>query len=130
MATLLIDNRELKFIENSEDLIENNKNNIEIKQLALGDFVILSDTNNIIIERKTIDDLQKSIVDGRYRIKEGQPIYNYQYGRSEGIPEGRYNPFLVENFSSDYNNIFRGENTCYLGYALIIGIILLYFFRR
>jgi hypothetical protein len=64
------------------------------------------------------------------KYKEGQPIYNYKYGRSEGIPEGRYNPFLVENFSSGYNNIFRSKNTCYLGYVLIIGIILLYFFRR
>ena len=49
MATLLIDTREIKFIEKSVNLMENNKNNIEIKQLELGDFIILSNTNNIII---------------------------------------------------------------------------------
>lgn len=61
------------------------------------------------------------------RYLKGQPIYNYPYGRAEGIPEGVYNPFLVENFE---NKCTMGKNnTAYVGLILVIGILLLYAFR-
>jgi crossover junction endonuclease MUS81 len=64
---LIIDTRERKIIE----LLKNEKKmKYEIKQLDIGDFIFEDPTNeknNIIIERKSIQDLLSSIVDGRYK---------------------------------------------------------------
>lgn len=38
-----------------------------IKQLPLGDFIIQHNSKAIMIERKTVDDLSASIIDGRYK---------------------------------------------------------------
>ena len=62
------------------------------------------------------------------RYVKGQPIYNYPYGRQEGIPEGVYNPFLVENFGNRKCSMGK-NNTAYVGLFLVIGILLLYTFR-
>jgi len=35
-----------------------------------------------------------------YQYVKGQPIYNYPYGKQEGIKEGKYNPFLMEGFEN------------------------------
>jgi ERCC4-type nuclease len=110
MATLLIDTREIKFIEKSVNLMENNKNNIEIKQLELGDFIILSNTNNIIIERKTIDDLQKSIVDGRYR-NQKKRLLEYSNKLSESGKNSKIIYILegsLNELDKKYKKIFWG----------------------
>jgi crossover junction endonuclease MUS81 len=64
---LIIDMREKKIIE----LLKNKKKiKYEIKQLDIGDFIfedLKNEKNNIIIERKSIQDLLSSIVDGRYK---------------------------------------------------------------
>ena len=66
---LIIDNREPEEIIN---IIKSRVNNVELKNLELGDFHIVDDNELeiletlIIIERKSISDLIASIKDGRY----------------------------------------------------------------
>ena len=63
--TLVIDNREKALITKLKE-----KNiNFEIKQLDIGDIQFLDNNNTIklIFERKTINDLASSILDGRYK---------------------------------------------------------------
>ena len=60
---LSIDFRETKLIEHF-----NKFNFVEIKTLDLGDLIFFYDDKPIlIVERKTINDLSSSIIDGRYR---------------------------------------------------------------
>ena len=67
---IIVDNREKKLIEllkiNSE--IISKKYEIKVEALTLGDVLICDENDNIIImiERKTISDLNSSIKDGRY----------------------------------------------------------------
>jgi ERCC4-type nuclease len=59
---LILDNREQKLIN-----ALNGKLTFEVKQLDLGDIIIIGDDEKIelIIERKTVSDLYSSIIDGR-----------------------------------------------------------------
>jgi len=66
---LYIDNREPKKIINYITSLCSDKFTIEIKQLDLGDYVIYDNINNktlVIFERKSLNDLEASIKDGRY----------------------------------------------------------------
>ena len=67
---LIIDCREHKLIEEINKLKiqmpEYSDIGTEIRQLDLGDFIIETQQNNILIERKTYNDLLASIKDGRY----------------------------------------------------------------
>ena len=38
-----------------------------------------------------------------YQYLKEQPIFNYPYGKQEGIKEGKYNPFLIEEFGNKKN---------------------------
>ncbi len=61
---LIIDIRESKLIS----LFENNNINFDKKQLDLGDIQINNSNNTVLVfERKTLNDLLSSIVDGRYK---------------------------------------------------------------
>ena len=69
---LLIDNREpqqiIKYIE-ALNKQNNNKFTIEIKNLDIGDYIFYDDVGEktkVIIERKSLSDLESSIKDGRY----------------------------------------------------------------
>ena len=69
---LLIDNREpqqiIKYIE-ALNKQNNNKFTIEIKTLDIGDYIFYDDVGEktkVIIERKSLSDLESSIKDGRY----------------------------------------------------------------
>jgi ERCC4-type nuclease len=68
---LLIDVREpKKIIEHLGILNAEKKYEIEVKQLEIGDFVIYDEKNDktlVIIERKSLADLESSIKDGRYK---------------------------------------------------------------
>ena len=66
---LYIDNREPKKIINYISSLCDGKFSIEIKQLDLGDYIIYDNINNktlVIFERKSLNDLEASIKDGRY----------------------------------------------------------------
>jgi DNA excision repair protein ERCC-4 len=62
---LIIDNREVKLIQK----LNNINQQIVVKQLPIGDIIYKDPTSDkiiCIIERKTINDLASSIIDGRY----------------------------------------------------------------
>ena len=68
---LYIDNREPKSIINYINCLNDNskiKIDIQIKALDIGDYLIADNSNNtlVIIERKSLNDLECSIKDGRY----------------------------------------------------------------
>jgi len=66
---LYIDSREPKKIINYITALCDDKFTIEIKQLDLGDYIIYDNINNktlVIFERKSLNDLEASIKDGRY----------------------------------------------------------------
>jgi ERCC4-type nuclease len=67
MIKFFIDNRETHFTELLKENSKYDEIEVEYKQLDIGDFILDSENLTILIERKTIDDFQKSIVDGRYR---------------------------------------------------------------
>ena len=77
---LVIDNREPKELKT---LIQDKIENIELKNLEIGDIIFLDDNDNIVLifERKSISDLISSIKDGRYseqsfRLQE-YPLHNH-----------------------------------------------------
>lgn len=77
---LVIDNREPKELKT---LIQDKIENIELKNLEIGDIIFLDDDDNIVLifERKSISDLISSIKDGRYseqsfRLQE-YPLHNH-----------------------------------------------------
>jgi len=77
---LVIDNREPKELKT---LIQDKIENIELKNLEIGDIIFLDDHDNIVLifERKSISDLISSIKDGRYseqsfRLQE-YPLHNH-----------------------------------------------------
>jgi ERCC4-type nuclease len=100
---LLIDNREpesiIKYINYLNDLLED-KINIEIKSLDVGDYIFFDEIENknmIIIERKSLSDLESSIKDGRYteqsyRLTNIQDIHNHNIY------------YLIEGNISNYKN--------------------------
>lgn len=109
---LYIDNREPKQIID----IVNNLNDarkdkivIEIKNLELGDYIIyddISDKNILIIERKSLADLESSIKDGRYTeqslrlINNEIPNHNIYYLIEGSIINYKKNAFKNTLYSS------------------------------
>lgn len=62
---LLVDNREPK---DMITILQSRVNNVELSNLDIGDFIIKTDTDEIVMifERKSLSDLVASIKDGRY----------------------------------------------------------------
>lgn len=102
MSKLIIDYRENKII----NIIKKyNKVNYKIKNLDIGDFVFEKDNNQIlIIERKTIDDLYSSIIDGRYKEQKLRLINNYPISKIIYIIEN-----TIENKTSSHQKIIYGS---------------------
>lgn len=65
---LYIDNREPKKIINLITILCEDKCEVEVKSLQIGDYIICdnNDKTLIIFERKSLNDLESSIKDGRY----------------------------------------------------------------
>jgi len=99
---LYIDNREPKGIIDSLEFINNsskNKITIEIKSLDLGDFVLYDEINEeaiIIIERKSLADLEASIKDGRYN--------EQSYRLSQNTLANHNIYYLIEGSIINYKN--------------------------
>ena len=102
---LYIDNREPKQIINYLNVLnENTKYTIEVINLELGDYLIYDDVNErtlVIIERKSLSDLESSIKDGRY---------NEQSFRLDGYSLPNHNIYyLIEGNIINYrNDKFKG----------------------
>lgn len=99
---LIIDNREPKELKT---LIQDKIENVELKNLEIGDIIFLDDHDNIVLifERKSISDLISSIKDGRY---------NEQSFRLQEYPLHNHNIFyLIEgsllNSKKQYNETIQ-----------------------
>ena len=93
---LLVDNREPDELIN---ILKSRIDNIELKNLELGDFQIIDDDNNInepliIIERKSLSDLLSSIKDGRYN--------EQSFRLSESLLENSNIYYLVEGDTNKF----------------------------
>ena len=96
---LLIDTREPKEIINYLNSINNNKYNIEITNLEIGDYIIYDENlekNVIIIERKSLNDLESSIKDGRYKEQ------GFRLDANELVNHNIY--YLIEGNIINYKN--------------------------
>lgn len=88
-----VDTRETDLIKLlNENNIENNENNeITVKQLPVADIWIGMDTegkileNGLVIERKSIRDLEASILDGRYREQRGRILAFCQENKTQPL---------------------------------------------
>ena len=111
---LIIDNRE-KII----DLFEK-KDYVKCENLTVGDYHIKLDGNTIvIIERKTINDLANSIVDGRYREQKKRLLDNFPKHQIIYILEGdietdnlsnKYNRITIDTIYSSIINLYHRDN--------------------
>jgi len=103
---LYIDNREPKqIIDYLNFLNESKKYTIELTNLELGDYLIYDEKNDkklVIIERKSLSDLESSIKDGRY---------NEQSFRLDGNELHNHNIYyLIEGNIVNYRNEkFKGS---------------------
>ena len=101
---LLIDNREpqtiIKYISSLNDTAKN-KIEISIEQLDIGDYIFYDEINQkpiLIIERKSLEDLESSIKDGRY---------NEQSFRLNNCSTHNHNIiYLIEGSIINYKKIF------------------------
>lgn len=105
-----VDTREQSLLQQMNKLIATipifNKIIVQSETLPIGDIIICDgDTEKLIIERKSIADLQSSIKDGRYE---------EQSYRLNGLNHHNHNIiYLIEgNLNNPYNgNRFKSENT-------------------
>jgi ERCC4-type nuclease len=105
-----IDTREQSLLQQINKLVETipifNKIIVQSETLPIGDIIICDgDTEKLIIERKSVADLQSSIKDGRYE---------EQSYRLNGLNHHNHNIiYLIEgNLNNHYNtNRFKSENT-------------------
>ena len=100
---LIIDNREKKFFNLCNGIIEMNEYGFttELKKLDLGDMIICDDNVNeiIMIERKTPPDLASSITDGRY-VEQSFRLSNSTYHNHNII-------YLIEGNINQFNDRFH-----------------------
>jgi len=81
MLKIIIDNREINLLNKikERDLdIYKDKINIENINLELGDIKIIFNDIEYIFERKTLIDLNQSIIDGRYKEQKNRLLSNYK----------------------------------------------------
>lgn len=82
MLKIIIDNREINLLNKikERDLdIYKDKINIENINLELGDIKIIFNDIEYIFERKTLTDLNNSIIDGRYKEQKNRLLSNYKH---------------------------------------------------
>ena len=102
---LLVDTREPLSIKNYLNFLnEDNKYNIQVQNLEIGDYIIydeINDIKHIVIERKSLNDLDSSIKDGRYREQslrlDNLDIHNHNIYY---LIEGNIINYKVEKFKS------------------------------
>lgn len=110
---LIIDSREPSFVkEPMQKFFEDTGEpfEIEIKELEAGDF----QCNNILIERKEINDFYASIIDGRYKsqkvklaskINDGMHVYLVIHGDINSLYQGNMSPRMYCGAIASLNEI-------------------------
>jgi ERCC4-type nuclease len=120
---MYVDYREKQLLKYLEIIKQTCDNQIEIesKNLNLADVHIVFGENEILVERKTLSDLNSSIMDGRYR---------EQSFRLDGSDSHNHNIFYLIEESRQLNPQFRSMNkntlystmcsiACYKGFSLL-----------
>ena len=103
--SLKIDCRENKIKQYFQENIEKDKINYEICAIDLGDFVFMKDNQPLLlIERKTISDLDSSIKDGRHKEQKTRLLANYPASKIMYIIENEFS----SRVSSYQENILYG----------------------
>lgn len=136
---LYIDNREPKNIINYLNEINNNLLKIEVKSLDIGDYILYDEKkeeNLIIIERKTLSDLESSIKDGRYNEQSFRlssmliPNHNIYYLIEGNIMNYKNNKILYSAITSlsyfkgfSVLNTINNIGTCDMIYSICSKII-------
>lgn len=115
VVVLTLDNREGKLIDEINKLQKTNpsfsKIEVRTKNLELGDINIKVNHHDILIERKSVDDLLASIKDGRYEeqsyrlqsIKEEHHIYYVIEGRVKNSHQMMYSSILSLNYFKGFS---------------------------
>ena len=104
MSKLLIDSRENKI---KEYFLKFNNNDIIVKNLDLGDIVFyLNDEPVVVIERKTISDLNSSIKDGRHREQKLRLLNTYNIKNIYYLIEGDILDFEIKRGEKDTKSIY------------------------
>lgn len=105
---LKIDCRENKIKQYFQENISSETLNYEICALDLGDFVFMKDNQPLLlIERKTISDLESSIKDGRHKEQKTRLLSNYSPSKIMYIIENEFS----SRISSYQENILYGAIT-------------------
>lgn len=117
MINLFIDSRENKFIKLFNKKINDFNEFIKIKQLSIGDFyIILNNNTDIIIERKTIDDLNKSLLDKRYFDQKNR-LQHLMNNNNKNI----ICMYLIEGTNkNDFNNYWSILNNLIIKYNIFV----------
>ena len=123
---IIVDCRENKIIE----YFTNNNVNIEVKNLFLGDIVIVNEEDKpiLVVERKTLKDMIASIKDGRYHEQKYRLVQNYSKKQIVYIIEN-YNNFqmlkdqslessIIHSVLRDNVNMFFTKNENDTGYLI------------
>lgn len=120
---LQIDYREHKV----KSIFDNNKWEFKEKNLLVGDFLV---NDCLVIERKTLDDLSSSIIDGRYneqkiRLKDSGCICMYIIEgitkNTKGLPMTSLYSSILHTLMRDKFYVYRStsvEETCYILHKL------------
>lgn len=104
MLKLLIDSRENKIKNYFNSNLDKETLNYEIVMCELGDFIFkINDDVILIIERKTISDLESSIKDGRHKEQKTRLLANYPNTKIVYIIENE-----IKNLNTYQENIIYG----------------------
>lgn len=104
---LLVDHRERSMLKLIEDICDD----VVVTQLLVGDYLLISESKGIIIERKTINDLLTSIRSNRLwdqllRIMKTEKVAGYSLKRRILLIHGNFNNYFESiNYYSDDNLI-------------------------
>jgi ERCC4-type nuclease len=140
MLELKIDCRENKIKNYFENKYHDSDTiKFSIKSLDLGDFIFELDGEIIlIIERKTINDLNSSIRDGRHKEQKIRLLSNYPYNKIMYLIEGTFNELYSLNTANEnilygaiLNTQFRDKIQLYRTYSIDETIkYLLYLYKK
>ena len=118
--SVVIDIREIKLIVQLKNLsFEFTTNTLDIGDIMINQ----GEQPFLIIERKTIDDLKSSVVDGRLREQ------RYRLLNGSGLPPTRIIYIIEGEFQSKSRRLIKGSNERGVSNSTVVGSIINMMFR-
>ena len=117
---IIIDNREHKLIELIKNQITDKKYSfiqVEVSQLEIGDLKITTDDDKklLLFERKTVNDLASSILDGRYN--------EQSFRLDKSIFHNHNIIYIIEGSIKNYNSYTKSSINKNALYSSLFSII-------